>query len=256
MELRTLDGTDQLVFTSIDYDAFTESHKLTFPTALKFHAYDYMAQLSSFLEWIHGEPILKLFTDSAVEKAKEAPWSEEKMCAVSKQDMDLDAFADDMRNFAWMADCEDEVKGNLFDTAEIEQVRKTEAFLFKRATDDESISTFNNKKSNKHQSNNGDVAEANNDDSSPTKKQRTNSGSPMDIGMTNKDGKQMHTLEIMISSKDQEIQSLRQRLEALSASRSSENNMSNNNDPDSQDRLPSNPTGIPPGLETDPGAHL
>ena len=73
MELRTLDGTDQIVFTSIDYDEFTESHKLTFPTALKSHAYDYMAQLSSFLEWVWGERILKLFTDAAVEKAKETP---------------------------------------------------------------------------------------------------------------------------------------------------------------------------------------
>ena len=48
MELRTLDGSDQLAFTSIDYDPYTESHKLTFPTALKSHAYDYMAQMSSF----------------------------------------------------------------------------------------------------------------------------------------------------------------------------------------------------------------
>lgn len=83
MELRTLDGTDQIVFTSTDYDEFTESHKLTFPTALKSHAYDYMAQLSSFLEWIWGERILKLFTDAAVEKQKKL-LGQKKKCAQSQ----------------------------------------------------------------------------------------------------------------------------------------------------------------------------
>ena len=114
MELRTLDGTDQLIFTSIDYDDYSESHKLTFPKALKSHAYDYMAQLSSFLCWVYGEKVFKLFTDAAVEKAIEPPWSEEEMCAVSKQEMDLDTFAEDIKNHAWMADCEIDLETSVF----------------------------------------------------------------------------------------------------------------------------------------------
>ena len=74
MELRTLDGKDQLIFTSIDYDDYSESHKLTFPKALKSHAYDYMAQLPAFLRWAYDdESVFKLFTHAAVEKALELP---------------------------------------------------------------------------------------------------------------------------------------------------------------------------------------
>ena len=255
MELRSLDGTDQLVFTSIDYDEYTESYKLTFPTALKSHAYDYMAQLSSFLEWVYGEKILKLFTDAAVEKAKEAPWSEEEMCAVSRQDMDLDAFADDMKNFEWMADCENTLTGSILAPEDVEQVRKTEAFLFKRATDDGSISTFNHKKGNRTKDDN-ETNKVNDKEASPTKKQRTNSGEVMDIEMTNENGRQIQTLEIMLSTKDQEILSLRQRLEALSASGVDDSNNINKTTPDLQDRSPSNHIGLTPGLETDPGDNL
>ena len=210
MELRTLNGIDQLVFTSIDYKDYSESHKLTFPKALKSHAYDYMAQLPTFLRWTYGEDIYKLFTDAAVEKAIEAPWSKGDMCTISKQEMDLDTFAEDMRNHAWKADCGQEISAEVIIIDDIEHVRKTEEFLFKRATDDGSVSTFNHRKENKHSNHDENSVQ----DDSPNKKLQLQSISTNDEEMNT-----VHTPEILLTSKEQEMLSLRQRLGALTASK-------------------------------------
>ena len=138
---------------------------------------------------------------------------------------------------------------------DIEQVRKTEAFLYKRATDDGSISTFANKKGARQQENVTNSAV--NINGSPTKKQRVNNITTVDAEMENVEEKEIHTMEILLTTKDQEILSLRQRLEALSASGVQNNkNVEKQQQPDSQDRSPSDLIGLPPGLATDPGDNL
>ena len=172
------------------------------------------------------------------------------MCAVSKQEMDLDTFAEDIKNHAWMADCEIDIETSVFSISDIEHVRKTEVFMFKRATDDDSIPTFHTRKNNKNSSDDEKSLNA-----SPTKKQRRQQEQTTDVEMLEPaNDKQTHTYEIMLSSKEQEIQSLRQRLEALTASGVQDNTTEKT--PDERDRLPSNPIGLPPGLETDLGAGL
>ena len=108
MQLRALDGSDQLVFTSIDYEQFSGNHVLTFPKMLKSQAWDYATQLPSFLHWLYGDPILILLTSTAVERALETPWSEEDMCAISKQDLELDEYVADGKDICWMQDIVEE----------------------------------------------------------------------------------------------------------------------------------------------------
>ena len=257
MGLRTLDGTDQLIFTSIDYDEFSECHKLTFPKALTSHAFDYMAQLPAFLRWAYdSDNVFKMFTDAAIEKAMEAPWSEEEMCTVSKQEMDMDVFAEDMRDHEWMADMGDEINSEVINIDDIEHVRKTETFLFKRATDDGSVSTFNHKNDNKHINDNCDDTQNN----SPSKKFRVTSVQTKDDTMedvtTQQNNKQLHTMEIMLTSKEEEIMSLRQRLEALTASGDNSRTQKVNEAPGTKDRSPSDSTGKTPGQATDLGGNL
>ena len=85
MELRTLDGSDQVIFLSVDYDEYKSNYQLTFPKALQSQAWDYIAQLPSYLRWAYNDPIFKSLTSSAVERAIAAPLSEEDMCAISKR---------------------------------------------------------------------------------------------------------------------------------------------------------------------------
>ena len=253
MELRTLDGTDELIFTSIDYDTYTEHHKLTFPTMLKSQAWDYITQLPSFLHWVYGDPILKLLTDAAVERALDAPWSEEDMCTISKQDIELDTYAADAQGISWMQDVlqEDVEEIAIEDT---ETVRKNEAFLFRRTTDDDSISTFNNRKGPRTETD-SDAIPTN---TSPTKKLRVDSVATKDVNMDSANGtKQIHNLEILLEDKDSEIMNLRKRLDALTASRAESNgNDEHISTPSSTDRLPESSIGETPGPNEDPGGDL
>ena len=251
MSLRTLDGDDQVIFTSVDYETYSETFKITFPTALKSQAYDYIAQLPSFLHWVYGDPVLKLFTEAAVSRAIEAPWSAKEMCAISRQDIELDSFAAEILGCSWMKNVEvtDDADSILEDT---EVVRRNEAFLFKRATDDGDVSTFN-----------GNKSERDTDDEAQTpissKKQRVDKvdTNDEDMGTTTHDGKPIHTYEIILNDKEREILQLRQQLAALSASKEKILNDTNTNEKSGlKDGLPSNSIDVPPGPEEDPGEHL
>ena len=250
MKLRTLDGDDQIIFTSVDYEIYSETFKLTFPTALKSQAYDYIAQLPSFLYWLYGNPVLKLFTDAAVSRAIEAPWSTKEMCAISRQDIDLDSFAAEIEGCAWMKNIEpqDNVTEVIEDT---EIVRKNEAFLFKRATNDGDVSTFHRNKSER--SDEGETQTL----TSP-KKQRVDNVPTEDVDMasTTPDGRPIHTFEILLNDKEREILQLRQKIATLSASKDLINTNTNTEQSGLQDGLPPIPIDVPPGPEKDPGEHL
>lgn len=122
MELRTLDGSDQSIFLSVDYDEYNSKYQHTFPKALKSQAWDYIAQLPSYLDWAYKDPIFKLLTSSAVERALAAPWSEEDMCAISKEEMELDAYATDVNDMSWMKDFLD---NNPSEVVEIDDTEKS-----------------------------------------------------------------------------------------------------------------------------------
>ena len=136
----------------------------------------------------------------------------------------------------------------------LKKVRANEAFMFRRTQDDDSISTFN---PNNNISSAMSRAAPNN--TSPTKKQKTDSNNTKDCTMTStEDPKQIHTYEILLEDKEHEILSLRQRLEALSASKDNQPNeiTQNTHPPDSQDREPMDQTGAPPGPLKGPGEGL
>ena len=133
-----------------------------------------------------------------------------------------------------------------------EVVRRNEAFLFKRATDDGDVSTFN-----------GNKSERDTDDEAQTpissKKQRVDKvdTNDEDMGTTTHDGKPIHTYEIILNDKEREILQLRQQLAALSASKEKILNDTNTNEKSGlKDGLPSNSIDVPPGPEEDPGEHL
>ena len=79
--------------------------------------------------------------DSAVERAYAAPWSEELMCAVSQEDNALDTLLDEANQFDWLRNEDEVIVEN-----PPEKVAAS-AFLFHRACDDDSVSTFRTKKS-------------------------------------------------------------------------------------------------------------
>ena len=73
---------------------------------------------------------------------------------------------------------------------------------------------------------------------------------------TQQNNKQLHTMEIMLTSKEEEIMSLRQRLEALTASGDNSRTQKVNEAPGTKDRSPSDSTGKTPGQATDLGGNL
>ena len=177
------------------------------------------------------------------------------MCAISKDEMELDSYAADINEMTWMNDGDKVNKEDLIEIEDTAQVRANEAFMFKRTQDDDSISTFNN--THKKLTSNMSRAEPEND--SPTKKKKKNSTTKEDCNMDSADNtEQVHTYEILLEDKEQEILSLRQRLEALSASKDNQPNeiTQNTHPPDSQDREPMDQTGAPPGPLEGPGEGL
>ena len=164
MDIETIEKPKTL-FLGIDYSEYSSGYVITFPTYLESEARDCIAQLPSFLHWLYGDPILQLLTDSAVERAYEAPWSEELMRAVSKEDTALDSLLDEANQVDWLRN-EDEV------IIEIPPEKNAaSAFLFDRACDNDSVSTFRTKKSRP----------PTND--SPSKKTKTDKN--QDVDMTN-----------------------------------------------------------------------
>ena len=92
----------------------------------------------------------------------------------------------------------------------------------------------------------------------PRKKQRREQIQNENVEMEDlSNDKHMHTYAILLTNKEQEIQSLRQRLKALTTSGFAEQTtQTSNNKPDEKDRSPLSLQGHPPGLETDLGDNL
>ena len=143
MNIESVDNSTPL-FLSIDYNDYSGGYVLTFPEHKENEARDYIAQLPSFLHWLYGDDVLELLTDYAVERAHAAPWSEEHMRAISQEDTALDMLLDEANKFAWLRDD----KEVIFEAAP-EVKPAVSAFLFQRAHDGDSVSTFHPKKKSK-----------------------------------------------------------------------------------------------------------
>ena len=94
MQLRTLDGTDSKLFWSLDLDPYDNGYILSYPKFLDSHARDIISQLPSLLAFTYGPEALTMMTEAAQERAIEAPWDIEAMCAISNEDKALAAMRD------------------------------------------------------------------------------------------------------------------------------------------------------------------
>ena len=140
MEIEQVASPEETLFLSIDYNDYSSGYVLTFPTHLESEARDCISQLPSFLHWMYGDNVLEQLTDFAVERAHAAPWSEELMRAVSQEDTALDNLLQEADQLDWLRNDNEVV---IEDTPVSTQ---TSAFLFNRAVDDDSVSTFRSKK--------------------------------------------------------------------------------------------------------------
>ena len=146
--LRTFNEKDEPIPIFLSIDAVTwpqDAHALSYPTHLADEAQEYISSLPSFLHWCYGDDVLDMLNISAVRKAREAPWDPEQMRAITPESMELDAIEAEAVTFAPWVMTEDVVQINNITTV-------TNDFMFQRATDADSVSTFNTKKSNRSES--------------------------------------------------------------------------------------------------------
>ena len=150
MQLVTLDGTATKLFWSLDLDSYDNSYCLTYPKFLDAHARDIISQLPSLLCWIYGPEALTMMTDAAQDRAREAPWDPKTMCALSKEDKALAAMRDRAKSIREYTDA-DALSSDDDDDMDYTQMefdmqsRETDAFLFKKASSNQSVDTLGTK---------------------------------------------------------------------------------------------------------------
>jgi len=144
MNLETLrtfdkDGNPFKIFQNVDYSSWHSSYVVTFPSHLEKEAEDYITQLPAYLKYIYGEEVLYMLTAEGSVAANQSTWDEDKLCATSNLDLELDAIDLESSNKSWLKDISEEIIA--FDTSQIEMQGK----LHQRSTDADSISTFASK---------------------------------------------------------------------------------------------------------------
>lgn len=185
LALTTLDGNATQLFWSVDYDNYEQSFQLSYRKYLDVQARDMIAQLPSLLVYLHGPEALTMMTESAQERAAEAPWNPEEMRAISQEDRDLDAMLSRAKSMHLYTDPDAEDSDVSDDDVDYEQVeikmnrQATEASLFKKASSNHSVGTLGTKPKTAKQArasddDNYDDATVSNK-SSPNKKQKSRS---------------------------------------------------------------------------------
>lgn len=184
MSVTTLDGENTPIFWSVDYDSYDHSFQLSYPKYLDTQARDIISQLPSLFVYIYGPEALAMMTESAQERAHEAPWDPVEMRAMSQQDRGLEAMLSHAKTMhlyndsdpAASDDSDDDID---YDQVEIDMDRQaTEAFLFRKASSNLSFVTLGTKPNNSKTNDTMDVVS--DDDASlsnkpsPKKKQRAN----------------------------------------------------------------------------------
>ena len=153
VELETIeavDGDNQYpkLFLSIDYSDYHGGHVIAYPSYLSKQATDLVPQMPAFLHHLYGDQILTLFKPDAAALAIEEPWDPAALKTISKIDINLDNLAGSA--YDWLNQPNNETQDldiesmskSTIDSAKI----RTGNFLFKKATDAESVSTFASKR--------------------------------------------------------------------------------------------------------------
>ncbi|MGB0423910.1 MAG: hypothetical protein ACPGED_06295, partial [Flavobacteriales bacterium] len=151
--IESINGEDNYpkMYLNIDYSDYHGGYVISYPTYLTKQATDMVPQLPAFLHHLYGDEILTMLKPEAVSLALEEPWDPEKLQSISKIDINLDSLAGEAKNYEWIDNLEDgdsktnnefDIESKSIDSAKI----RTENFLFKKATDTDSISTFASKR--------------------------------------------------------------------------------------------------------------
>ena len=143
MDLETLDGTETRVFLGIDYNKKDECYEVTFAKYLDTQVRDILAQLPSLLVYLYEDHALELMTNAAQESALDAPWDEEAMCAISKEDREMNKMLEETAKFGFDDDSDDSYNNTyqfeFEDPATLAKSRK----LFNKTNTNDSVSIFN-----------------------------------------------------------------------------------------------------------------
>ena len=144
MGIPPLDGSDAAVFLGVDYNKRDECFEVTFPKYLDTQVRDIIAQLPSIIAYIYTDQALELMTPSAQERAVDAPWDEDAMCAISKEDREMDKMLQESRKMGFNDDDSDESGDTIFhfeleDPAQLARSRR----LFHKTSNNDSITSLN-----------------------------------------------------------------------------------------------------------------
>ena len=204
MDLETLDGTNTKVFLGIDYNKKDERYEVTFAKYLDTQVRDILAQLPSLLVYLYEDPVLELMTNAAQESALDAPWDEEAMCALSKEDREMNKMLKETKYMGLDDDSDtssnEDLQFEFEDPAILAKSRK----LFDKTNTNDSVSTFNTHDEtmgdNKNERDEQSVTSMN---PSPQKKSRTfpsNNSSPLAESNTDLDDTRMNAVENGLSA--------------------------------------------------------
>lgn len=143
MDLVTMDGSNTKVFLGVDYNKKDECYEVTYAKYLDIQVRDILAQLPSLLVYLYEDPVLELLTTAAQESALDAPWDEEKMCAVSKEDREMDRMLKETHQLGFddSDDSDDSIQFQ-FEFEDPEKLAKSRK-LFNKTNTSDSVSTFN-----------------------------------------------------------------------------------------------------------------
>lgn len=144
MDIPPLDGSDAPVFLGIDYNKRDECYEVTFPKYMDTQVRDIIAQLPSIIAHIYTDVALELLTPSAQERAVDAPWDENEMCAISKEDREMEKMLRESKKMGLDSDSDSDsslpnLNFQFEDQAKLAKSRR----LFKKTSTNESITSLN-----------------------------------------------------------------------------------------------------------------
>ena len=104
MELKTEENDDEMFVSVSTEPRRGDGVVFTFAKVYEAEARNMVAQLPSFLCSKHGVGVFEYFSHDAVERAKAAPWNDEKKCAVTQHDVYMDQGIEDNDGRSWVID--------------------------------------------------------------------------------------------------------------------------------------------------------
>ena len=173
MGLPALDGTDIPVFLGVDYNKRDECYEVTFPKFMDVQVRDIISQLPSLIAFLYTDTALELMTPAAQERAIDASWNEDAMCAISKEDREMEKMLQESKKMGFDSYSDSSVPRFDFQFEDTEKLSKSRR-LFKKTSTKESISSLNTFEDiDNGQKTSRDESTAVTDNPSPTKRSKT-----------------------------------------------------------------------------------